>query len=217
MRLVWRLIRNLLLALAALVALYALAAVAASAIPVNSGWHQAAAGVRVYVIDNGVHTDLALPAAAEGADWRGLVRPEDLANPAQATQSHLAFGWRDRDFYLNTPSWSQVNVGRVLSAMAGAGRTVLHVAHIPEPGSDPHIRSVMLSPDEYRRLAAYVRATFAGGSSVHDYAGHDAFYPAKGGYSAIRTCNQWTAGALRAAGVKMGAWTPFTFGVMRWL
>jgi uncharacterized protein (TIGR02117 family) len=214
---VWRLIRTLLLATATLIAGYALAAVAGSAIPVNSGWKQAAAGVRVYVIDNGVHTDLVLPVAAEGVDWRELVKPEDLADPAQAARSHLAFGWGDRDFYLNTPSWSQVKPGRVVSALVGAGRTVLHVAHIPEPGAGPHMRSVMLSPDAYRRLAAYVRATFAGGASVHGYGGNDAFYEAKGGYSAIHTCNQWTAGALRAAGVRMGVWTPFTFGVMRWL
>jgi uncharacterized protein (TIGR02117 family) len=94
---------------------------------------------------------------------------------------------------------------------------VLHVSHIAEPGAGPHTRSVMLSPEEYRRLAAYVRATFGEGPSVHGYGGHDAFYDARGGYSAVNTCNQWTAGALRAAGVKMGAWTPFTFGVMRWL
>src|SRR5690348_7825043 len=131
MRMVWRLIRNLLLAAATLIAGYALAAVAGSAIPVNSGWHQAATGVRVYVIDNGVHTDLVLPVAAEGVDWRELVKPEDLADPAQAARSHLAFGWGDRDFYLNTPSWSQVKPWRVLSALVGAGRTVLHVAHIP--------------------------------------------------------------------------------------
>lgn len=214
---IWRLIRTLLLTLVVVIAGYALAAVAGSAIPVNSGWQQAKAGVRVYVIDNGVHTDLVLPVMAEGVDWRDLVQPGDLADPAQAAQSHLAFGWGNRDFYLNTPSWSQINAGRALGALIGTGRTVLHVAHIPEPRADPHIRSVMLSPDEYRRLAAYVRGTFGDGPSVRGYAGHDAFYDAKGGYSAIDTCNQWTAGALRAAGVKIGVWTPFTFGVMRWL
>jgi uncharacterized protein (TIGR02117 family) len=212
-RILWRLV----LALFAIVAGYALAAVAGGAIPVNSGWQQATAGVRIYVIDNGVHTDLVLPVAAEGVDWRDLVKPEDLADPAQAAHSHIAFGWGDRDFYLNTPSWSQVSPVRVGKAMAGMGSTVLHVAHIPAPGVGPHMRTILLSPDEYRRLAAFIRGTFAEGPSVHGYSGHDAFYPAKGGYSALRTCNQWTGSALREAGVKMGWWTPFTFSVMRWL
>ncbi len=212
-KILWRLV----LALFAIVASYALAAVAGGAIPVNSGWKQAAQGVRIYVIDNGVHTDLVLPIAAEGADWRDLVKPEHLSNPAQAAQPYIAFGWGDRDFYLNTPSWSQVSPVRVAKAMVGMGSTVLHVAHIPAPGVGPRMRTLVLSPDEYRRLAAFIRGTFAEGPSVHGYSGHDAFYPAKGGYSALRTCNQWTGDGLRAAGVTMGWWTPFTFSVMAWL
>lgn len=214
---VWRLLTAVALLLGVLVAGYALAAVAGAVIPVNSGWHQAASGVRVYVIDNGVHTDLVVPVAAEGVDWRDLVKPGDLANPARAQQSHLSFGWGNRDFYLNTPSWSGISPRLAAGALFGGGRTVLHVAHIAEPKADPHVRSVMLSPDEYRRLAAYVRASFAPGPSVHGYGANDAFYEAKGGYSAIDTCNQWTAGALKAAGVTMGFWTPFPVGVMRWL
>ena len=217
MRLVWRWVRTILLTLATVIAGYALAAVVGSAVPVNSGWKQAATGVRIYVIDNGVHTDLVLPVVAEGVDWRDLVKPGDLADPAQAAQSHLAFGWGNRDFYLNTPSWAQVNVGRLVGALAGTGRTVLHVSHIAAPGAGPQMRSVLLTPDEYRRLAAYVRGTFGEGPSVHGSGATDAFYDARGGYSALSTCNQWTGGALRVAGVKMGAWTPFTFGVMRWL
>jgi len=212
-RVVWRLGQ----VLALLVAGYAVAAVVGGAIPVNSGWQQARSGVRIYVIDNGIHTDLVLPVAAEGVDWRDLMKPDDIADPAQARHSHIAFGWGDRDFYLNTPSWSQVSPVRVAKAMAGMGSTVLHVAHIPAPGVGPHMRTIVLSPDEYRRLAAFVRGTFAEGPSVHGYGASDAFYPAKGGYSAIRTCNQWTGSALREAGVKMGWWTPFTFAVMRWL
>lgn len=217
LRVLGKTLYRLMLALMAIIAGYAMAAVAGGAIPVNSQWKQAAQGVRIYVIDNGVHTDLVLPVAAEGVDWRELVKPGDLADPAQAAQPYIAFGWGDRDFYLNTPSWSKVSPVRVGKAMAGMGSTVLHVAHIPQPGVGPHMRTIVLSPDEYRRLTAFVRGTFAEGPSVHGYAGHDAFYPAKGGYSAFRTCNQWTGSGLREAGVKMGWWTPFTFSVMRWL
>ena len=30
------------------------------------------------------------------------------------------------------------------------------------------------------------------------------------------TCNEWTGSILRNAGVRIGAWTPFNSGVMRW-
>lgn len=222
MILVARIAARLLAGLAALVAAYALGAVAGSAIPANRGWTEAERGVRIHVVDNGIHTDLVLPVVAEGVDWRDLVRPGDLRNPAQAGHSHLMFGWGDRDFYLNTPSWWEMNPWRAIRALGGAGRTVLHVAHVPEPGTAPHIRPVTLRPDEYRRLAAHVRATFAVGAdgrvpSVPGYARHDAFYEARGGYSAWRTCNDWTGAALRKAGVRMGVWTPFPWGVMQWL
>jgi uncharacterized protein (TIGR02117 family) len=212
-----RFLGRLAFGLIVIVSLYALAAIGGGAIPVNSGWQQARAGVRIYVIDNGIHTDLVLPVAAEGVDWRDRVKPGDIADPAQARHGYIAFGWGDRDFYLNTPSWSQVSPVRVAKAMAGMGRTVLHVAHIPPPGVGEHMRTIILTPDEYRRLAAFVRGTFGEGPSIHGYGANDAFYEAKGGYSAFRTCNQWTGTGLREAGVKMGWWTPFPFSVMRWL
>jgi uncharacterized protein (TIGR02117 family) len=217
LRLVWRLLRGLVVTLVMVVASYAVASVVGSSISVNGNWRQAETGVPIYVIDNGVHTDLVLPVMAEGVDWHGLLRPGDLADPAQGAASHVAFGWGDRDFYLSTPSWAKMAVGRALSALAGQGRTVLHVAHIAEPRAGGAVRVVVLRREEYRRLAAYVLGTFASRASVHGYGGNDAFYEARGGYSAIWTCNQWTGGALRRAGVRMGAWTPFTFGVMRWL
>lgn len=198
-------------------ALYLVATFLGSAIPVNAGAVQPASGVRVWVIDNGVHTDLVLPQIAEGVDWRDLAPASDLANPGWGGASHIAFGWGDRDFYVNTKEWSDTNPLRAIGALVGAGRTVLHIAHIAEPRAGPHARAVILTPDQYRKLAAYVRATFAAREAIRGYGANDAFYAARGGYSAIFTCNQWTGGALRSGGVRMGVWTPLPFGVMLWL
>ena len=79
------------------------------------------------------------------------------------------------------------------------------------------MRSVLLRPAEYRRLAAYVRASFA--AEPRRYRGYDAndvFYAARGRYSALRTCNAWTGDALRQAGVRIGRWTPFPVTVTAW-
>jgi len=76
---------------------------------------------------------------------------------------------------------------------------------------------VLLRPEEYRRLVDYVRGAFAAGPVVRGYGARDAFYSAKGGYSAFRTCNEWTGRGLRKAGVPMGIWTPLPWGVMLWL
>jgi uncharacterized protein (TIGR02117 family) len=207
---------KLLLALCVVAVCYFVAGLVGSAIPANRGWTPPAEGVRIYVIDNGIHTDLVLPASAIGVEWGDLLRPEDLTDPKRAAASHLAFGWGDRDFYLNTPTWWDVSPIRVAKAMAGAGATVMHVSYIAEPGVGPSARPILLRPDEYRRLAAFIRGTFSEGPPARGYGASDAFYVARGGYSLFRPCNAWTGEALRAAGVRVGQWTPFPSGVMRW-
>lgn len=195
------------------VALYLAAALLGAALATNSGREPPAEGVRIYVADNGVHTDLILPAAA----FRDVARPEHLADPRYGAEPFLAFGWGDRDFYLHTAQWSDLRPWRTAKALAGAGSTVLHVAHVPEPRVGGSVRAVVLRLEEYRLLVEYVRGTFAAGPVVRGYGARDAFYSAKGGYSVIRTCNQWTGTGLRKAGVKMGVWTPLPWGVMLWL
>ena len=207
---------RLVVGLAGLLIFYAGAGFVGSAIPANGDWKQAESGVRIYVIDNGIHTDLVLPVSAEGVAWGDLIRPGHLADPKRAAASHLAFGWGDRDFYLNTPTWWDVNPLRVARAFVGAGATVVHVSHVAEPQVGPNTKAIVLRPEEYRRLVAFVRGTFGEGAPARGYGAGDAFYVARGGYSLFRTCNAWTGEALRAAGVRVGIWTPFPSGVMQW-
>lgn len=208
-----RIVGRLAGALILLVVAYLAAAGLGAGLAVNGGREPPAEGVRIYVADNGVHTDLILPAAA----FRDFARPEHLADPRYGAEPYLAFGWGDRDFYLHTATWGDVNPWRVAKAMVGAGSTVLHVAHIPEPRAGGSVKTLLLRPEEYRRLVEHVRATVAAGPVVRGYGARDAFYTAKGGYSAIRTCNEWTGRGLRKAGVRMGIWTPLPWGVMLWL
>lgn len=201
---------------------YGLAALIGGAIPVNPGWREPDIGVRIFVEDNGVHTGIVVPVVAEGVDWRDLVRPEDIRDPRYAAHGWLAFGWGDREFYLNTPTWADMAPGRVFMALIGGGDTVLHVEHVAEPRPHRDTRTILLRPEEYRRLAARIRATFATDADGHatsrfGYAKYDSFHTATGHYNALMTCNEWTGSVLRTAGVRMGAWTPFSRGVMRWL
>lgn len=208
-----RIVRKLLGAVVLTLAGYFAAAAIGAVIPANGGRGPPAHGVRIYVADNGAHTDLILPAAA----FRDFARPEHLADPRHGAEPYLAFGWGDRDFYLHTARWRDLNLWRTAKALIGAGSTVLHVAHVPEPRPSGGVRALLLRPEEYRRLVAYVRATVAAGPVVRGYGARDAFYTAKGGYSAFRTCNEWTGRGLREAGVPMGLWTPLPWGVMPWL
>ncbi|MEO9132819.1 MAG: TIGR02117 family protein [Sphingomonas sp.] len=211
--------------LSILFATYGAAGMAGGAIPSNADWKAPQSGVRIYVESNGIHTGLVLPVTAAGVDWRDLLRPEDVRDPRYATYNHVSIGWGERTFYLETPTWGDVRLKTVTAAAIGSDRTVMHVGHVPEPhvvaGDEADIRAITLRPEEYRRLADFIHASFkAEGEErpVHQYGYdvYDSFYDARGHYSAITTCNAWTGDALRHAGVRVGAWTPFPVTVLGW-
>lgn len=196
---------------------YGAAGMVGGGVPTHAAATRPAQGIRILVESNGVHTGLVLPKVAAGVDWRPLLPGRDLADPRYAGYDHVAIGWGDRAFYLETPTWADVRPMTLLWAAFGSGATAMHVEHIAPPPVGRDARVVILRPEEYRRLAAFVRASFAPrGWHRTGYAADDAFYAATGRYDAVRTCNSWTGAALRAAGVRIGAWTPFPVTVLGW-
>jgi len=196
---------------------YGVAGAIGGMIPTNSGSVRPAQGIPVIIESNGVHTGLVLPKVAAGVDWRDLMPARDLADPRYAGYDHVAIGWGDRKFYVETPTWADVRPMTMLWAALGSGQTVLHVEHVAAPKPGPDARVILLRPGEYRRLAAFIRASFAPrGWHRTGYGMDDAFYAATGRYDAIHTCNAWTGDGLRVAGVRVGAWTPFSATVLHW-
>ena len=216
-RRIGRVARRIALALVLVPGVYATAGMIGGSIPANASWVQTADGVRIFVEDNGIHTGIVMPVSAAGVYWRGTFPARDLADPRYAGFDHVAVGWGDRAFYVETPTWADINPILMLRAAIGSSRTVLHVEHVPAPPTGNAVRAIMLTPDQYRRLAAFVRGTMGtGGKVAGGYGPDDAFYDARGTYSAVTTCNEWTGRALRQAGVRVGAWTPFPATVMGW-
>ena len=206
-----------LLGLAGVLAAYLLTGLVGSAWTVNRDWRPPARGVTIWVEDNGIHTGLVIPKQAAGVDWRDVFPGEALREPGYARYAHVAVGWGNRAFFIGTPTWWDLRPGTVVAAALGSDDNVLHVEHVAQPVGGERVRAVVLTPEQYRRLARVVRASLAPGRAVTGYAGHDAFYPARGRYDAFHTCNAWTGRALAAAGVRVGWWTPFSATVSWWL
>ncbi|MEO7540718.1 MAG: TIGR02117 family protein [Sphingomicrobium sp.] len=203
--------------MAAIPALYLLAALLGSLIPVNAGWREPEQGITIYLVDNGIHSDLIMPVVAAGLDWRPLVPRRDFA-AADPAARWIAFGSGEQRVYLETPRWQDIKPRTVWSGLTG-GHRVMHVEWVSSPGYA--VRQIRLRPQEYRRLWAAVRSDFArdsGGRPIHighpGYGPADAFYRATGKASAIRTCNSWVADRLRLAGVKTSLWPPFVQGLV---
>lgn len=200
--------------------LYFLAALIGSAIPTNAGWQEPASGVTIFVRTNGVHTWIMVPTVTPDIDWRPLAPAGHIRDPRYAGD-YLAFGYGNREFYLNTPRWQDLRLRTALTAAFGEGRSLMHVEHERRPRPNEDQRSFRVSRDQYRRLAAYIVRSFdrdrAGGTIPllgRGYGPADIFYEARGPYNAVITCNEWTGAALREAGVRIGVWTPLAAGVM---
>jgi uncharacterized protein (TIGR02117 family) len=206
-----------LLTLAAIPMAYLFAALVGSLVPLNAGWHEPERGVTIYLADNGVHADLVLPVRVGGLDWAPLVPRSDMAD-ARPDQRWIAFGAGERHVYLDTPTWADISPRTALAA-AGGGERVMHVEYTADPTYAA--RKIRLTPEQYRRLWTAIRAEFrldATGRPVRiahpGYGPGDAFYDGIGRASALSTCNNWVAGRLRLAGVKVSAWSPFVQGLV---
>ena len=200
---------------------YFAAGVAGSLVPANSDWEEPRQGVTIFVRTNGVHTWIVMPKQVAGVDWRTIADPGHIRDARFGRGDHVAIGFGNRDFYLNTPSWAELSLPTALSAAFGRGPGLVHVQHVWNPQPDARQHPIRLTVDQYRRLAAHVRQSFVlnpDGSARpligRGYGPSDIFYEARGRYDGRRTCNEWTGEALRTAGVKVGIWTPFSQSVM---
>jgi uncharacterized protein (TIGR02117 family) len=211
------LVARILTILLALPTAYMVAALIGSFVPVNRGWTEPAQGITIYLADNGIHTDIIMPARAAGLDWSPVVPRSDTA-AAPVTAGWVAFGSGEQRVYLNTPTWWDIRPGTLWAALTGSKR-VMHVEWVGDPSYAA--REIRIRPDEYRRLWAAIRADFrldSDGRPIRiDHPGYDccdAFYWGSGRFNALRTCNSWTADKLRLAGVKTSLWPPFAPGLI---
>jgi uncharacterized protein (TIGR02117 family) len=212
---------RLLLGLIALPVAWFVAAIMLGAMTANEGWQQPERGVQLYVRTNGVHTWILMPKVSPVMDWRPYAPPEHLRDPRYGRGDYIAVGYGNREFYLNTPTWADLTLRNAFYAAFGGGPPLLHVEHDYRPRATEDTRPLRVTPDQYRRLVEFVRARFRldpQGRPIpllgRGYNEWDMFYEANGGYSFVFTCNEWTGRALRAAGVRMGMWTPLAQSVM---
>ena len=195
--------------------------------PVNRNYTAPAASERVllFIRSNEIHTDIVVPVWDEpaGIDWRELFPPENFQADVRGF-SHVAVGWGNRGFYVETPRWSDLKLATVLSAIFPS-EAVLHVEYVDVDSRDADLRELAVSRQNYRELAEFIRSTVgrrnaqgsAQSATEMTYGTSDRFYLASGHYHAFNTCNQWTGRGLKRAGVPIGIWTPLKQQVLCWL
>lgn len=205
---------------AGIILLYLVAAGILSAIPVNTK-PNVASDYTIYLSTNGVHTDLVLPVKSDVKDWSSDVNIKQTTGK-NINLDFLAFGWGDKGFYMETPTWADLKFKTAVKAIFGLGGSAVHATFCGKPSEDESCVMLHLNKEQYARLIKYIENSFVrdkNGKTIYietkaNYGCNDAFYEAIGSYNLFKTCNTWTNTGLKACGQRACLWTPYDKGIL---
>lgn len=176
--------------------------------------------VEIFILTNGVHTDIVMPVKNDQIDWSKQVQFKNT-KAADSTYKYIAMGWGDKGFYLETPNWSDLKASVALKAATGLSTTAIHTTYYKQMRLGDDCKSIMISKAQYSRLINYINNSFQKEASGNflliktdaNYGKTDAFYEANGSYSLFQTCNTWANSGLKACGQKCCFWTATDSGI----
>ncbi|KAM3115940.1 TIGR02117 family protein [Phormidesmis sp. 146-33] len=179
---------------------------------------------RIYVEGDQMHVNLILPVRNQTNDWNQFLPIQKIGRDSQENYRYLKFGWGDRDFYMNTPNWSEVRITNVLRALFMPGNpTAMYVQGFTDLPQEKgvEIKCVGVSQQDYSQMVDFIQNSFerdANGAPIRIQDGGNetsGFYEGTGHYSALKTCNTWAANGLRAANINTPLWSGLASSVMR--
>lgn len=177
-------------------------------IPVNNDFRQPDDGIRIYVVSNEVHADIIMPVRTDLIDWSEEFKDATFGSETYG-YSHVAIGWGDKGFFLETPTWSEFKISTAANALLLPSSSCLHVSYT-NPEFHPEAASVVVSKEQYEKLVLFFKSSFEKSEANkpiqipgYSYGSNDAFFEAKGRYHLLNTCNSWVGRALKQAGVRV--------------
>ena len=160
--------------------------------------------VAIQVLDNGFHTDLAVPRAA-------LMRrggPLAQATAGLAPGDWISIGWGDARFYVDqSPISDRLPDGaRAFFRPGNASVVMLDPRSDPGAAHSGDVARLILPRAQFDGLADRIEQSLALTDGrpriVAARPGDDArFFASRKTFSILHLCNHWTAGVLNAAGV----------------
>ena len=176
--------------------------------------------VAIYILTNGVHTDIAMPVKSPYKDWSREIKYSNTSKKDTAFK-YVAMGWGDKGFYLETPTWADLKVSTAFKAAFSLSTSAIHATFYKTLKEDNTCVKIEISAAQYQRLVTYIENSFKRDSNgqfmfiqtTANYGTDDAFYDAVGSYSLFHTCNTWANNALKSCGQKASFWTPFDTGI----
>lgn len=200
--------------------LYVILALLLPLIPINAKKTTDPKVVELYILTNGVHTDLVLPVRTSQIDWSQKL-PFKNTKGQKTDFRYIAFGWGDKGFYLDTPTWSQLKFSTAFKAAFWLSDSAMHCTYYKQMKEGNDCKKMMLTEQQYQDLIQFIDSRFDKDAAGHYilvptnavYGDDDAFYDAKGSYNFTYTCNTWANDGLKVAGQKAALWTATDFGI----
>lgn len=171
--------------------------------------------VTIYILTNGVHTDIVVPVRNPQMDWSKEIKfGNTVGNDSTAT--YVGFGWGDKGFYLNTPTWAELKFSVAFKAAFALSSSAIHATYHTKLTESSSCVKLQISNEQYARLIAYITKSFKTDAAGHyiniktnaNYGTGDAFYEAYRKYNLFYTCNTWANNALKSCGQRACLWTP---------
>ena len=178
--------------------------------------------IDIYLLTNGVHSDLVVPVKSAEFDWSKEIPFENTLSK-RTDFKYLSIGWGDKGFYLDTPTWAELKVSTALKAAFWLGESAMHCTFYDEIKVGKDCKKITLTKPQYQELIAFIREKFDRDQNGKPiliktdavYGKDDAFYEAKGSYNFTETCNTWTNDGLKVAGQKAALWTATDRGIFQ--
>jgi len=190
-------------------------------VPINNDFEQPEEGlekgsdgsIELFIVSTAVHADIIMPRANSIVDWDQEFASAQIAGNVDSA-THVAVGWGDKGFFLETPTWKDLKASTAFNALFRPSASCVHMAYT-RPDLYADTASVRVSVEQYRDLVNFVKNSLIrddDGQFVpivgFGYGTTDAFFNAKGSYHLFNTCNSWVGRGLGAAGVRVPWLTP---------
>lgn len=206
-----------------LLVIYLLAVVLLPLIPINNKQIVSDQDtVEIYILTNGMHTDIVVPVETEEINWSTIIPFSDTKSKEE--KKLIAFGWGDKGFYLDTPEWKDLKFSTAFKAAFWLGSSAMHTTFYNSLTEGEDCKKIMITKEEYKNLVKYIKSSFLYNQqdkvefipTEMVYGNNDSFYEAVGTYNIFFTCNTWASDALKSANQRAPLWTATQQGIFRY-
>src|SRR5690349_19377760 len=115
--------------------------------------------VPIYIKTSPVHTDLILPVKTALKDWSQSILFTNTRT-CDTAFNYIAFGWGDKGFYLETPTWADLKASTAFKAAFALSTSAIHATFYKQMHEGKRCVKINISNEQYQRLIAFIQKRF---------------------------------------------------------